>query len=276
MAQTTNTLLVLDTRTVRETQALHLELGRPEKSPQNPLFGEEYFADPPKRWEVRYDNLYPNVTFDENEDLFKLWYNVFIRAGASEQTPLNERGRDPYWGGDEVRDGLLYAVSPNGISWTKPELGLIEYEGSSANNIVMTTDSHGAHGTGVLVDPADPDPARRYKAFFRQATARRMAVAFSEDGLGWSEPVLWPEHNAVGDTHNLTIWSPERERYVGITRSWTGRAIDEGVRVAMRTESRDFVHWTDPVPVLQGRDAHDQIYSMPVFRVGSQGRPRSP
>jgi hypothetical protein len=234
MDQTAHTFLLLDDRFVGERENLRLELGRVEKSPRNPLFVEEFFADPPRRWEARYDNLYPNVIYDDREGLFRLWYNAFIRAGQSEETPLAERPHTPYHGGKTA---------------------------------VMTTGTHGAHGTGVLEDPADPDPERRFKALFKNPVTRRMETAYSADGLRWSEPIPWAEHNAVGDTHNLAIRDPDG-RYVGITRSWTGRAIDDGVRIAMRTESRDFVHWTDPVPVLQGRDAHDQIYSMPVFRVG--------
>ena len=256
--------LLLDDRFVAETENLKLELGRPKKSPRNPLFSEEFFADPPKRWEARYDNLYPNVIYDAEAGLFKLWYNAFIRDA---DTPLDERPHRPYDVEEGRVDGLLYAVSHDGLSWTKPNLGLVPFEGSTDNNIVISSDTRGIHGVGVLEDPADPLPVRRYKAFFRSIPGRRMAVAFSSDGLHWGESVLWPEHNVVGDTHNNAIWSPDLGRYVGITRGWVGSA-DERVRMVPRTESEDFVHWSDPVNVFQGKDTHDQIYSMPVFRVG--------
>ena len=49
-----------------------------EKCPANPLFVEEYFADPPKRWEARLDNVYPSVIYDVDLGIFKCWYKSFI------------------------------------------------------------------------------------------------------------------------------------------------------------------------------------------------------
>ena len=31
---------------------------------------------------------------------------------------------------------ICYATSKDGVTWAKPELGLVEYEGSTANNIL--------------------------------------------------------------------------------------------------------------------------------------------
>ena len=52
--------------------------------------------------------------------------------------------------------GICYATSRDGISWDKPELGLVDYEGSTANNIVWRGGGNtkeqwgGPHGTGIL------------------------------------------------------------------------------------------------------------------------------
>ncbi len=266
---TTRTLLVLDDRVVAGTERLRLRPGPVAKSPRNPLFGEAFFADPPKRWEARYDNLYPTVIFDDGR--YQLWYNVSIRDESSEQTPLAERVHTPFRGGISEK-GLLYAVSDDGLAWTKPDLGLIAFAGSLDNNIVMSTESHGVHGAGVLKDPLDRDPARRYKAlfkaFFNDARPDRMATAFSADGLRWSQPLPWPEHSAAGDTHNNALRLADDGRYVALTRGWVG-AADDRVRVVLRTESEDFVHWSEPLQVFRGEDAHDQIYSMPMVHRGS-------
>lgn len=258
------THLFLDARIVQETNNVHLEIGVAEKDARNPLFQEAFFADPPKHWEARIDNMYPTVIYDDQEQQFKLWYCCYILDEMSNKTPRNQRPKTPYHGG-ENEDGLLYAVSSDGIRWVRPDLGLVEFENSTNNNILMRSTTHGIHAGGVIKDDQDPDPTRRYKLFFRNRVHRRMAVAFSEDGLRWSEPVLWPEHNAVGDSHNNALWAPELGKYVGFTRGWT---IDPyyGVRTVLRTESQDFIHWTEPIEVLRGRDEHDQIYSMPVFR----------
>lgn len=257
-------LLALDSRNFAATENAILQLGAVRKCAGNPLFGEEFFSEPPKRWEARLDNVYPSVVYDDDEGLFKCWYKSFIVDEASVRTPLAQRPQTPYTGHGR-EEGLLYASSRDGLHWEKPQLGLIEFAGSRANNIVMRRASHGIHAGGVLKDPRASDPARCYKFFHRNPRAGRMATCFSADGLRWSQPVLWTEHDAVGDTHNNAIWSPALGCYVGITRGWSGGAY-RGLRTVLGSESADFLHWSEPVEILRGRDAHDQIYSMPIVQ----------
>lgn len=259
---TTSAHLLLDSRLVHARFNARLALGTVRKHSRNPLFSEEGWADPPRRWEMRFDNLYPTVIWDPEAGRYRAWYFSFIYQELTNATPLAERPGIPYRGSD-AEEGLLYAESEDGIEWIRPELGIIEFEGSTANNLVMRARTHGIHAGGVMRDEVDPDPSRRYKCLFRSAEHLRMAVAFSADGLHWSDPILWPEHDAKGDTHNNALWAPELDRYVGITRGWT-----KGQRVVLRTESTDFIHWTDPVEVMRGQDFHDQPYSMPIVRWG--------
>ena len=241
-------------------------MGKVEKCPANPLFVEEYFADPPKRWEARLDNVYPSVIYDVDDGIFKCWYKSFITCAASNDTPLVQRPQRNYTGGAR-EEGVLYATSKDGIRWEKKALGLIEFEGSRTNNIVMRRATHGIHAGGVLKDPNDNDPSRRYKFVHRNPRAQRMAGCFSADGLRWSQPLLWSEHDAVGDTHNNAIWLPELQRYICITRGWSDGPY-HGVRTVLRSESEDFLHWSEPAEIMRGADAHDQIYSMPIARYG--------
>lgn len=266
MVGKSKSLLLLDNRIINSTHGVESKLGTVQKHSANPLFVEAFFADPPKKWEARYDNLYPTVLYDEEEDIFKLWYHIFLYDEDSNKTALAQRPFTPYTGGRR-EDGVLYATSKDGIHWEKPNVGLIEFDGSTENNIIMSLTSHGIHSGGVIKEPHDPDPSRRYKYFHRNPRAQRMAVAFSEDGLRWTEPILWPEHNAVGDAHNNALWVPELQKYVGFSRGWTEGAY-KGLRTVVRTDSSDFIHWSDPVEIMQGADDHDQIYSMPVCRYG--------
>ncbi len=252
--------LLLDPRIIAATTNARLELGAVQKHRANPLFGEDYFADAPKRWEARLDNVYPNVIYDEGDGFFKCWYKSFIIDEPSNITALAQRPSQPYRQGAR-EEGLLYAVSADGIHWEKPDLGIIDFEGSTANNLVMRRATHGLHAGGVFKDCRDPDPARRYKFIHRNASAGRMATCFSADGLHWSQPLLWKAYDAVGDCHNNAIWSRERERYICITRGWS-----DGIRTVLRSESADFAHWSRPVEIMRGADAHDQIYSLPICR----------
>lgn len=257
-------LLAFDARVFETTENAELRLGAVEKATANPLFCEAFFADPPLTWEARYDNLYPSVIYDDEEAVFKCWYSAFIVDEASNRTPLSQRPELAYKGG-EREEGVLYATSSDGVNWEKPALGIIEFEGSKSNNLVMRKATHGIHAGGVFKDLRDPDPARRYKYFHRNPRARRMAACFSADGLTWSQPQLWPEHDAAGDTHNNAIWAPELGKYIGITRGWSEEDY-RGLRTVLRSESADFIHWTEPVEIMRGADAHDQIYSMPIVK----------
>src|SRR5690606_3654722 len=91
-----NRYLLLDSRIVNSLENAILELGTVEKDKNNPLFGEEYWSDKPKTWEARFDNLYPNVIFDEDDKLFKIWYKSFVRDASSETIPVNDRPNHQY------------------------------------------------------------------------------------------------------------------------------------------------------------------------------------
>ena len=58
---------------------------------------------------------------------------------------------------------MCYATSADGIDWHKPSLGVVEFEGSTDNNIVLAATCM-MHDPAPIIDPADPDPKRRYKA----------------------------------------------------------------------------------------------------------------
>ena len=54
-----------------------------------------------------------------------------------------------------------YAESPDGIRWTKPNLGLVQVDGSTANNIILV----GARSFCPFIDNRSDVPApQRYKA----------------------------------------------------------------------------------------------------------------
>lgn len=162
---------------------------------------------------------------------------------------------------------ICYATSEDGITWVKPELGLVEFEGSNAINILMRGGPErdglwkGPQGSGIFKDFRDPDPNRRYKAFLK---AQILLVAFSADGIHWGPTIACPEADSAGDTQNNAFWAPTLDKYVGITREW-GRPF--GRQVA-RTSSSDFAKWEKSEVVLEGMEANLQTYAMPVFYHG--------
>ncbi|MGI9234569.1 MAG: hypothetical protein ACR2RD_13115 [Woeseiaceae bacterium] len=255
--------LLLDTRIVEDVQNAELTLGTVSKPDANPLFAED------KPWERRFDNLYANIIYDEEEEIYKCWYSPFIvghtTLGMTEQERLEKE-----YGKHEREMAICYATSKDGISWDKPELGLVEFEGSKSNNIIWRGDPEtgvakwGPHGTGIFKDLRDPDPSRRYKAILK---AEILSVSFSADGIHWSPALPCPEADSDGDTHNNALWAPTLNKYVCITREWRF-TIGDYTRQVARTESDDFVNWTKTEVIMEGLDWSQQLYAMPVFYHG--------
>ncbi|MDZ4801199.1 MAG: hypothetical protein SGI92_23825 [Bryobacteraceae bacterium] len=254
-ATRTTTRLFLDPRVVEKSTQVSMHVGKVMKDTRNPLFAED------RPWEVRYDNLYPNIHFDVAEKLYKCWYSPFTIDPSATETPRTSRQSIPYKPDRKREMGVCYATSKDGLRWSKPDLDLIEFQGSKKNNIV----ARGPHGAGVYFDPHESDPSRRYKMLLQ---GKSTSGAFSPDGLRWTEPVPFPSIGAIGDTHNNAIYSQNLGRYVAITRLWDRPAKQ---RLVGRTESIDFKTWTPAVEVMRAEASHpeNQTYAMPIFEHGN-------
>ena len=249
--------LVLDSRIIESTKNAELTLGEVRKEKSNPLFVED------QPWEPRYDNMYPNVIYDEEENLYKCWYCPFIVDQRTTETHLDRRkpSLTPYMDARPAgrEEALLYATSKDGINWTKPNLGIVNFNGNSNNNIV----SRGLSGAGVIKDELEQLPGRRYKAFYCSNSGYKMR--YSSDGLNWGDEVALP---GVGesDCHANMIWSPELKRYVGILRHYDPIPVTGNRKIA-RTESIDSVTWTKSETIIEGTP-QDQLHDMVIFRDG--------
>ena len=242
--------LLLDSRLIDTTVNARLAVGTVTKHPANPLFGEEL------PWEHNSSHQYANVLFDEEEQLYKVWYFTAITGPPGQEdwgrhvTPGPLAPKQPALG----NLATLYAISKDGIKWEKPGLDVYRYQGKPTNIVVW-----GDHGTGVFKDPHDAEPRRRYKLISGRFPHGHIDVAYSPDGIHWGRRT--PVAEARGDTHNNALWAPELNRYVAFTREYP----PPGIRTVLRMESKDFVRWTPPVEVLRG-PSEAQAYSMPVFR----------
>lgn len=249
--------LLLDSRVVAHTENAQLTPGTIHKSPHNPLIVEE------KPWEPRFDNMYPNVIYDEEEQIYKCWYCPFIVDERTSETPPAKRSpkHTHYMSKKPARreEALLYATSKDGIHWEKPNLGMVDFQGSKDNNIACL----GLSGAGVIKDSRESNPERRYKAFYCSNSGYKMR--YSSDGLHWSKEVALP---GVGqsDCHANMVWSPELQKYIGIVRHYDPVPI-VGHRKIARTESRDAVTWTPSETILQDSPTN-QLHDMTIFRDG--------
>ena len=134
-------------------------------------------ADQP--WEPRIDNGYPNVHYDPaGRPPYKLWYDCCISVASRSVCT----GKDT--------KATLYAESHDGLEWHKPQLGLVDFHNSTANNIVMS----GTHGLGIFYDSNEVDASRRFKAFGRFQRARSQSLTIAAAHIR----VLTNSTNAVG------------------------------------------------------------------------------
>lgn len=234
-------------------------------------------------WESAYMMYVATIIFDEG--IYKMWYGT---------TPADHAEGTATWGVD-VGLLLCYAESDDGVTWRKPNLGLIEYQGTKQNNIVYGRDFNGdGYSSGaVFVDPKAP-ASEKYKLFYKgkarsaddDAHSARISElkarfgdgnydnaaftrsskdrgivgmygAVSPDGIHWT-PLVEPLLLHYSDTLNNVTIDPATGDYVTYMRMRRG-----GRRVVGRSETADFRHWPLPTVVLEAplsRHPGDDIY----------------
>ena len=180
-------------------------------------------------------------------------YRMYYRGTHTIYTPGNVTS--PH------REVVCYAESQDGIHWTRPELGLVEFDGSKKNNIIW--DGIGSHNFTSFKD-MNPvcKPEEKYKAL---GSGKGGLFAFkSADGIHWTlmsdQPVIT---KGAFDSQNLAFWDSVRGEYREYHRDFRdGRDI--------RTcTSQDFVHWTEPVFLNYFPDRVSQLYTngvIPYYR----------
>lgn len=225
------------------------------------FFKEDFFNDStPRKWEVRFDNSYPNVFWDPFEKKYRCYYSTFTRDISSSETSLDDRKKAHYQPNTNRIVSLCYAESSDGINWTKPNLGLTEFDGSYDNNII----GHYLHGTSILLDLHEKDESKKYKMFTKIDYGNGIhyiAVAFSKDGIHFGEFIKCQGFNPRADTHNSVIYDPQIQKYVLITRTWR-----DSYRMPCISFSDDFIHWSEIKEILYAHGFENQVYSMPTFR----------
>lgn len=206
-----------------------------EKSSSNPVLVPE------KPWEGATAYLYGTVLPDEGGSGYRMWYHS--------------------WAGGEYHN--LYAVSPDGLRWTKPELDLVNHGGSAANNILFRRTAED-HNPQVIFTPWEPEPGRRYKLMNwdygrtpPNNTVSGYYGAYSPDGIHWTDvpdnPVL---RDPGGDVGNFT-WDARAERYIGYPKVF---AEVRGFRrrCVGFSETRAFESWPAPTMVLAPDEYDDR------------------
>jgi hypothetical protein len=194
-------------------------------------------------------------------------YVTVFQDGATYR--MYYRGADVVYTREGYRDThpcfYCYAESKDGIHWTKTELGLFDFNGSKANNIVWA---------GIGSDNFTPfrdgnpkcSPDARYKALGYGDTkeGRGLFALKSPDAIHWTllsdRPVIT---KGAFDSQNLAFWDTERALYREYHRDFR-----EGRDIRTAT-SQDFVHWSDPEFLAYTPGRTSELYTnqvLPYYR----------
>ena len=167
---------------------------------------------------------------------------------------------------------MCLATSEDGIHWERPSLGLVEFDGSTDNNILP--EREGLPTAPAFQDLHEKDPAKRYKALQMigdtQSRGMQYDLFYSPDALNWTpykgNPVVdtgqqlgrWAGRFRDGsDTRNLLRHDGGEPPLAGTLRQTACR----------RAESPDMIHWSEPEIILvpDEDDFPDtEFYSLPV------------
>ena len=158
------------------------------------------------------------------------------------------------------------AESRDGIVWSRPSLGLYEFNGSRENNIVLTGSSGCCFAPFKDSNP-DAPASERYKAVEASyAGGEPKLMGFvSADGKRWKpakpDPLLT---DGQFDSLNVVFWDSVRSKYTAIYRK-----ARYGVRSIRYSSTRDFRDWPPGQWAEFGDSPAEHLYTnatAPYFR----------
>ncbi len=217
--------LFIDEKFIESSQNITLTMNPPYQT------GEMLITADQPHEEAGMAYLYSSVLKDAG--LVRVWYDL---AGSGERR-------------------VSYAESQDGIHFTKPELGLHEVDGSTANNVVIP----GVIGGGsVWIDPKAP-PEHRFKTQAKSYQPTRFPMHSSPDGLHW-DLFLEPDLSGATDTQTVVFWDVAIQRYVMYTREWIRSPSPLNYRAVRRLESDDLKEWGSQSRILEPDEADLATY----------------
>ncbi|MSU66588.1 MAG: hypothetical protein EXS38_10915 [Opitutus sp.] len=177
-------------------------------------------------------------TLVQDQGLYRLYYR-----GAGNSGDPREAGNDRH---SETHPMSVCCVeSRDGVNWTRPNLGLVEFRGSKDNNIVWMGQEAMSFYPFLDTNP-DARPAERYKAAgvgILPGRKEYVLIGFtSPDGLRWTKlgdrSIIPDESPNAFDSQNVVFWDQLRGKYIAFYRAQRG-----GTRWSKYGESTDFANW---------------------------------
>jgi hypothetical protein len=200
---------------------------------------------------------YGSVIFDDQEQLFKLWYTVFDSSAYFSKTPFSYN--------------ICYAESKNGFDWEKPVLNLFDNRGTvDSENNAIKLGREKTSGIDVEINPYSTSAADRFVAIHNDSGG--VFVSTSSDGksfdCSFEAPAVWYH----SDTNNNFIYDEIRDKWLMYVRprAFAGEDLHHANRrrVAVK-ESPDLKSWTHERTVIVPEEGDPtDFYGLTVFRRG--------
>lgn len=225
--------LFLDAVDIEETSGLGFTVNKPTKHAGNPLFGS-----PADTWDR--DKNYCHVLKDAGG--YFMYYQ-----GVSDDVP--------------TEGYVCYATSNNAEAWTRPNLGLITYEGSTDNNILLPKNVFNP----AVVHAPDLGASQQYI----------MLTEVNAGGTSGAHLYQSPDKTSFSFLKTIKTVC-EGKMLVRLTNSkWlayyvVGHTIQKRVICAIVSDSSDpGGTWTDLGTIIPSGGQDDQQYSIGIARPGN-------
>ena len=145
----------------------------------------------------------------------------------------------------------IYFESHDGIRWTRPNLGLVEYDGSKNNNILLDP----SDGCGIVPfrdENPDVAPEALYKAMkgIFLPGQKYMIPTQSSDGFHWKitqdEAII---SDGAFDSQNTAFWDPNINAYRAYYRIIGSMSTKVKGRDMKTATSPDYLNWVEGTPL---------------------------
>ena len=212
-----------------------------------------------KPWE---GNACAGVNVFRDGDLYRMYYRA--------QNTLEGAGGEGR--GEQVFD--CYAESPDGIHWTRPSLGQVEFQGSKDNNILSKPAVAQGWSLAALNPFRDDNPAATPDALYKAIAPlfgpgnnpddwsdrqKALAILKSPDGIHWTlmqEKGVFHEEGFF-DSQNVAFWDPHSKCYRAYFRYVESPAFFRDIKTGT---SPDFINWSPGALVTQTKKPSAQFY----------------
>jgi len=206
-----------------------------------------------------------NFFFDDEAGIYRMYY---LGWAYQRENP------------EEMAIRVCYAESKDGITYTKPNLGICEFRGSKENNIIFDEKTMQFDNFYVFKDK-NPEckSGQKYKAIALDLSQNALVAFYSNDGIHFEKGNVLTDKGAF-DTLNVAFWDEDAKMYRCYIRGFhvsgdleykdpeDERPLflspsDRNVRVRdiRYMESEDFESWTRPVHIDFGDKPDVPLYT---------------